>query len=268
MLRLLTRAIPALLLLLPALLSSQEGSLTVSGLREVLEKSQNMTGELEDLTEVEIPPEIMRQAEEARRRFSEAQQAQVRLYGEQITRMLTGSGPSEITQGRPSEAPQSVLGPGEAVVVFVSSSVPLETLREYAADVEALADPQVFMALRGFVGGMKRARPTLEFLWRVLSGDPSCRPFEERCRLRNASFHIDPVLFRELGIEAVPAVAYVRGLDLREPSCSSEGELQAWVLYGDVSLEYALEVLSREAGSPTLEMLASRLRNRGFYAPN
>ena len=44
----------------------------------------------------------------------------------------------------------------ERIYLFISSSVPIGTLRNYARDLDRLGDPNVFMVLQGFVGGMKR----------------------------------------------------------------------------------------------------------------
>lgn len=248
-----------LLLLLPLSLWAQDpkgGSFGISDVREALERAQELSEELKPHLP-EIPEESKREAQRAKEAF-ERRREEVERFKKEASRLLAGKTPEELLSPRPPEGVLSSLGPDEAVLVFISSSVPLETLRSYARDLDLLGDPRVVMVMRGFVGGMKRFKPTLDFILDVLKEDPDCDLLSQECRVYNASIHIDPLLFRELQVEAVPAVAYVRGLRLSEPTCES-GELDAWILYGDVSLEYALRVLAREAESPGLESLADRL---------
>lgn len=258
-------------LAVPARIRGEGKDLGVSDVRELLEKSKNMTErkELKELVEkFRVSEKMMKEAEKSLVVFRKEQGKKVEEYRENLLGSLTGGSTKEILEAHVPKLTRSSLPVGDAVVVFISSSVPLETLRNYARDIEALGDPQVVMAMRGFVGGAKKAMPTLKFIWRVLAKDSRCEPFAEGCEIRDVSVHIDPVLFQDLGITHVPAVAYVKGLSVFQPTCDSEDKLQAWVLYGDVSLPYALELLSKKADEPALAQMAQRLRNQGFYGGN
>lgn len=144
----------------------------------------------------------------------------------------------------------------ERIYLFVSSSVPMTTLRNYAVDLARLADPNISMVMRGMIGGMKTVRPTTEFVSRVIVKDANCKVFQERCDAHQVDFMIDPLLFRKYLITQVPALVYVPRTNVIERDRSeglTEAEGEFYALYGDASLEYLLETLRRETKSRSLE---------------
>lgn len=150
----------------------------------------------------------------------------------------------------------------ERIYLFVSSSVPMTTLRNYAADLARLADPNVSMVMRGMIGGMKTVRPTTEFVSRVIVKEANCKVFQERCDAHPVNFMIDPLLFRKYLITQVPALVYVPRTNITEPDRSeglTEAEGESYVLYGDASLEYLLETLARETKSRSLQKAVAAL---------
>lgn len=144
------------------------------------------------------------------------------------------------------------LSPDERIYIFISSSVPVETLRNYARDIDRIGSPNIKMVMRGFIGGMKYIKPTMEYLSDVLKRDKLC-DFKagQKCEVYGTSVYIDPLLFRAYNIKEVPAFVYIKGLKVMDPLLS-EGmtdnvtSTQATVLYGDVSLEYAVEMFRRQ----------------------
>ena len=154
------------------------------------------------------------------------------------------------------------LGNSERVYVFVSSSMPLSTVRNYAASVSGLRDPRVVMVMRGFVGGMTKIQPTMDFVSNALKEDPACTFSETQCRMKTVNLIVDPLLFRRYDIDRVPAVVYARGIKSVD-STQSEGDAsnasiaESYVIYGDASLEYALQVIEKESGASSLRALTS-----------
>jgi conjugal transfer pilus assembly protein TrbC len=152
------------------------------------------------------------------------------------------------------------LAESERVYIFVSSSMPLQTVRNYAASVDRLRDTRVVMVMRGFVGGMTKIRPTIDFVSSVLKEDLACRFSETECRMRQANLVVDPLLFRRYGIEKVPAVVFVRGGESTD-AVLSEGDVKntnttdSYTVYGDASLEYILQAIGRETGAASLKLL-------------
>ena len=157
------------------------------------------------------------------------------------------------------------LSADERLYVFVSSSVPVQTLRNYAATIDMISDPNVAMVMRGFVGTMKDWTKMLEFSSRVLARQPHCDPKEGQCEVYAANLQIDPLLFRRYGITVVPALVYARGVT-RLDAAMSEGMVDAakvtdhYQMQGDVSLEYFLESLRRETGSASIDAVLTALR--------
>lgn len=155
----------------------------------------------------------------------------------------------------------------ERIYIFVSSSVPKDALRNYARDLDGLGQPRMSIVMRGFVGGMTKVRPTLEFLRGVVFKDESCN--SDKCEAYRAPVLIDPLLFRRYGIEAVPAIVYARGVRIMDSTVSEGIKAGAetgdyYILYGDAALEGALELINREVRSGSLDCLVWKLRSDGY----
>lgn len=157
----------------------------------------------------------------------------------------------------------------ERIYIFISSSVPIETLRNYAIAVDKLGDPNVVMVMRGFVDGMKYIKPTIKFLGDVMRKDLNCDMMRKKCDAYRAEFAIDPLLFRRYQITKVPAVVYAININVVDAQMSEGLENNTkvsdyYVLYGDASLEYALDTMHKETKSKSIEELLTVLK-KGFY---
>ena len=162
----------------------------------------------------------------------------------------------------------NLLSPGERIYIFISSSVPISTLRNYAQDVDTIGDPGIIMVMRGFVDGVKYMKPTLKFIHGIITKDRGCE-FDQRCEAFNAAVYIDPLLFRRYGITSVPAIVYAKGIDVKDPG-SSEGLTtnakveDEYTIYGDVSIEHALEKVNMKDRSRGLKKVLKKLKG-GYY---
>lgn len=159
---------------------------------------------------------------------------------------------------------QGKLGPEERIYVFVSASMPLQTIRNYAASIAKYGDSRIMMVLRGFVGGVGKIQPTIDLVGRVMQRDPACNPvIDVECEILSVSFGVDPLLFRRYEIDRVPAVVYAREVKTGDASLS-EGDItnaeigKFWTAYGDASLEYLVDQIQRDSGSQSLLRLTSR----------
>jgi len=144
----------------------------------------------------------------------------------------------------------------EQLYLFVSSSVPLNTLRNYAAMIDRVRAGEIIMVLRGFVGGMKKIRPTMEFIGEVIKKDPACDLAKEKCDSYQVNIQVDPQLFQRFAIEEVPALAYL-------PSNVDKAEgkqADPIIINGDASLDYLLERINQEAKNADLNTLIAALR--------
>jgi type-F conjugative transfer system pilin assembly protein TrbC len=127
----------------------------------------------------------------------------------------------------------------------------MAALRRYALDLDRLADPNIVMVLRGFVGGIKRFKPTGDFIGQVLRKDESCDHGKQQCEAYQAGIQIDPMLFRRYDIKQVPAVVYVPQVQVADSGNVAGGQTEGGdycVVYGDASLGYVLGVIGRECG--------------------
>lgn len=118
-------------------------------------------------------------------------------------------------------------GPKDELLVFVSTSIPAETLKVIGAQANRYG---AILVLRGVAGGFsgKNLRATVNAL----------KPATDQ----GADVQIHPELFKRYGVNAVPTtvLAAYAGKGCEEGFCA-----QHIALVGDVSIEYALEEFSR-----------------------
>jgi type-F conjugative transfer system pilin assembly protein TrbC len=155
-----------------------------------------------------------------------------------------------------------VLDPDERLYIFVSSSVPKETIRRYVTFVSSHVEGNVVFVLRGGIGGLKKLMPTVAWIYDVIKKDSSCEGVN--CEVYEVEFVIDPFLFRRYGVERVPAVVYARGKMLTEFELSEglqeKWESQVWgKTYGDMNLAYHLKVIGEELGVEKIKRFIDEL---------
>ncbi len=207
-----------------------------------------------------IPGDINERVEKERSKLIERE-----FYGMDAAGGVPGNNKGQAGHTRHGTA---ILKEDERIYIFVSSSVPKETLRNYARTLDGLGQHRMLIVMRGFVGGMTKVKPTLEFFRGVLFKDENCD--SDKCEAYRAPVLIDPLLFRRYGIEAVPAVVYARGVRFTD-STVSEGVKAGvetgdyYVLYGDAALDGALEILTREVRSMSLDCLVWKIRRGDAY---
>ncbi|MFZ2948043.1 MAG: type-F conjugative transfer system pilin assembly protein TrbC [Desulfuromonadaceae bacterium] len=182
---------------------------------------------------------------------SETERIKSQVFGESFARFY----PDNVARERNGKLIES-----ERVYIFVSSSMPLQTVRNYAASVARLGDPRIVMVMRGFIGGMTKIQPSIHFVADALKKDALCSPAESECGMHPANLVVDPLLYRRYAIERVPAVVFAKGVKAENPGLS-EGDIKntdvtdSYTVYGDASLEYILQVIGRESGTSSLKEL-------------
>lgn len=144
---------------------------------------------------------------------------------------------------------------GDRLYLFISSSVPLVTLRNYARAIDGL--PGAVMVLRGFVQGADRLKPTMRLVRKIRLKDKECEG--DDCKLRDTAVVVDPVLFRRYKIKRVPALVAAEGV--QSPGTCSEGNPDvvnvgaSGVIYGDAGVQGLLARLESDGN-----MAAARYR--------
>lgn len=176
----------------------------------------------------------------------------------------------DLTAENPARKPsRAVLSDTEKIYIFISSSVPENTLRSYINDIDYLQEPNIIIVMRGFIGGLKKIQPTVSFINNLLKKDPTCDIGQGNCKSYSANIDIDPLAYRHFNINRVPAVAYADNVSIidKEGSIGTPQNLKTKsksdVYYGDMPLVYNLEKLSKKF--PKLNLIVSKLKRKGFY---
>ena len=143
----------------------------------------------------------------------------------------------------------------DQLVLFVSSSMPEQTLRNYARD---LAKLNGVMVMRGTVGGISKLGATTKLTHDIIRVDPTCEG--AKCKMWGTQMLIDPVLFRVYGIEQVPALIYQPNMHIQSYCDGLEKINRASaVIYGDASLHGMLSRLGQISPDRKITGLIKRL---------
>ena len=143
----------------------------------------------------------------------------------------------------------------EQLVLFVSASMPMKTLRNYARDMAKVGG---VLVVRGMKNGLKDYMSGMRFFWDVLRVDPNCNT--STCETFQTDILVDPILFRMYNVQVVPALVYQPDMQLNsycdDLSTAHKGD---GIVYGDMYLGYLIEQLEKETGNTMLSVLRERL---------
>lgn len=143
-------------------------------------------------------------------------------------------------------------------VLFISSSMPVETLRTYAGQLERAGG---VMAFRGMPGGMRQVAPIAKLSAAILRRDPDCEG--PACAMRDVQVIVDPLVFRQHGVTQVPALAMIPG-DPTLPYCERDeaSPRAAHIVLGDAALSGLLEEYGRLGGKEEVRDALAYLARR------
>lgn len=182
-------------------------------------------------------------AEKANTAFrSQEFQDKVKCYEAQVQDLVSGT-----RQEKPK--PESVvLSEFESIYLFLSSSIPDETVRAYMAILDKT--PEITPVMRGMVGGVQGQDKMADWYNRVLIKGPACRDtVDKQCPRYDVPVRINPALFDQYSVTEVPALVYI----------SDDMLLQ---VQGDAGLIAVLEQVNREAKSQGLAGLIGKLARK------
>ena len=150
------------------------------------------------------------------------------------------------------------LSKSNKLILFASSSMPLETLRNYVDDLVALDGIMVF---RGTIGDISKLKPTIDFMRKVMVEDLDC--MHRGCAVRDLKIAVNPKRFRHYQIQKVPAFVVETNPSF-ESNCNDKTPYltQTQVIYGDASIASVLDELSRQGNNKEIATLQSKLRER------
>lgn len=147
---------------------------------------------------------------------------------------------------------------GWVPVLFVSSSMPVTTLRTYAIQLERAHG---VLAFRGMPGGLTKVAPMAKLSAEILRIDPGCEG--PGCAMRNVQLIVDPIVFRQHGVTRVPALGMIPG-DPTQPYCERDdaSPRAAHLVFGDAALSGLLDEYFRLGGDKEVRDAQSRLESR------
>ncbi|WP_235654728.1 type-F conjugative transfer system pilin assembly protein TrbC [Sphingobium yanoikuyae] len=148
---------------------------------------------------------------------------------------------------------------GWVPVLFVSSSMPISTLRTYAAQ---LMKVRGVMAFRGVPGGLTHIGPMAKLTAEILRTDPGCEG--PACMMRDVQIVVDPILFRQHAVSRVPALGMIGG-DPTQPYCERDeesGQKASHLVFGDAALSGLLEEYGRLGGKEEVRHASALLAGR------
>jgi len=169
----------------------------------------------------------------------------------------------EVLESKDIEALKK-LGDGERIYIFISSSIPVETIRNYIKTIDAVNDPRICLVMRGFIGDVTDMKKTLTYIRSLLMKNPACN--DMTCQVFKSEVLIDPMLFRLYDVKAVPSIVYAKNVFITDPE-KSEGSLSnadGLKISGDISLQYALEKMAEKTESQTIKDILNQMKG-SFY---
>lgn len=154
----------------------------------------------------------------------------------------------------PLEDDKEQLKTNEKLYLFISSSLPDETMHSYLFDISRANSGTVSIipVMRGMINGIKDRGANKKYFSRILKEDMTCvDDFQHRkaCDRFKTNILFQPPLFAKYGIERVPALVY-------------DNDGQVFMIQGDASIDYLMERINREAKQERLGTLISKIRGR------
>ena len=136
----------------------------------------------------------------------------------------------------------------DTVYIFLSSSVPDETVHTYLTQAALYGSGRILPVYYGLTNGLIDKKAADRYFGHVMQEDLDCVNVQGRsCPRMKIKIKINPALFKQYGITRVPAMIYTNGEN-------------SWTLGGDSTIDSILERINSEAHSPFLDELIKRLR--------
>ena len=152
------------------------------------------------------------------------------------------------TQADDPKEKTSQLATSEHLYLFLSSSMTEDALRRLLAGIAGLGGEQIVPVFAGLPHGLDDWPGNTRFFQRVLQKEPTCRDtVSNTCERLQVGLRINPALFSQYTVTAVPALVYDNGS-------------RAWSVQGEAELAVLLERINTAANSPALGSLITSLR--------
>lgn len=182
-------------------------------------------------------------ARQVMERFT-APTVQERLQGERARIAVTMTA----TKADDPEEQAGPLAASEHLYLFLSSSMAEDSLRRLLAGIARLGDERIVPVFAGLPHGLDDWPGNTRFFQRVLQAEPTCRDTAANtCERVQVPLRINPALFRQYQISAVPTLVY-------------DNDSRTWSVQGEAELAVLLERINTAANRPVLGSLITSLR--------
>lgn len=132
----------------------------------------------------------------------------------------------------------------EKLFIIISSSIPKHILKNYFEMLQNVNSDVTFI-LRGTIGGVKKIKPTLDWIQEILIKNNSTK--------YEYNVLIEPRIVNKYKIEKLPAVLYIKDYN---PSYTEESTNEEYyIYYGAVDINYALKKINDNAKSLGIKKL-------------
>lgn len=136
----------------------------------------------------------------------------------------------------------------EKIFIIISSSIPKHILKNYFETLQKV-NTDVTFVLRGTIDGVKKIKPTLDWIQNILTKNDNTR--------YEYNIIIEPRIVSKYNIKQVPAVLYVKNYN---PSYTEEStDEEHYIYYGTVDIGYALEKINDDVKSFGIEKILSKI---------
>ena len=126
----------------------------------------------------------------------------------------------------------------EKIFIIISSSIQKHILKNYFETLQKV-NTDVTFVLRGTIDGVKKIKPTLDWIQEILTKNDNTR--------YEYNVIIEPRIVSKYNIKQVPAVLYVKNYN---PSYTEEStDEEHYIYYGAVDIDYALEKINDDVKS-------------------
>lgn len=134
----------------------------MTDLNSLIDAAENQQIDISQITKNKTAEQIAEQTAEIYNscNFQKKLKAQVETLKSQFNQAEEGSPVISMKE----EGINTFLMPDEKIYLFISSSMPKTALRSYLQDLDKLRDKNIIIVMRGFIGGIKYIKPTLEFI--------------------------------------------------------------------------------------------------------
>lgn len=150
-----------------------------------------------------------------------------------------------------SSQPDNLVTKGK-MYLFLSSSVPDETVHAYLTAISQTGSQSIAPVMRGLINGLQDTKAGADYFSQILKIDQACRDTRKPkkiCPRFKLNIRINPLLFAKYNISRVPTLVYAN-------------ETETFTIQGDTGLDYLLERINQELQDkdPALTSLTRTIR--------